>query len=1412
MVHRSGGAQPLTPAPPLTKRYRVEGELGRGGMGAVYRAIEVSSGREVALKTLATSDPRSAMLFEREYHVLASLKHPSVIDVFDFGVSDDGQRYYTMEILPGDDLSALSPLPWNQACAAVRDVATSLALLHARRFVHRDVSPRNVRLDSAGRAKLLDFGALASFGVSTEIVGTPMCIAPEVARQVDLDQRSDLFSLGVVLYLALTGRRPFPVRSLHDVEAAHAVRPPPPSEVVKEVPRALDALVLAMLSIDPIGRPSTAAEVIDRLSAIAELDEEPLTQLASSHLLSTALCGRDREKAQLNQHVARTVRGQGSVVIIEGTAGVGRSRLAGELLIDARLAGMTTLRVDAMAHSEAHGVMRALARLLLETSPAEATETLSTHLPVLAHALPELRTYARPEDAPLPPSEMPDNVGERRSRVQEEFVKWVLQVAKRKPLLLVIDDVEATDPTSAGVLIGLAHAARGTRLLLAVTQRSQAELSVAVAQLSRVGARIKLRPLTEEAIDQLVASAFGDVPHRNRLTHWLFAVSHGNPSQSLALLSHLVSTEVIRYAGGAWVLPPELSERDLPTSVEDTLRARVDALSPTARQIAELLAVQQGALDIDVIVALLPKVERSDLFAALEELLTRDIANASDVTYRLRQESLRPVLLGRLNKEQVTALHYALGNALFERCKVAVASAEATSQATPAELGLVLQTGFHFLKGGDETRGRRLLRDAGIELTHRGDGLAEAIPALEAALAIYQQQGRHDGDAMALMVPLTLAGSYVDFRLAYRYGERLMKELVTATGLLRAARWSRILPRSVALWSGIVISAIGYPFGPYREAARSFREMILAVISLGTAVIGAATPLLDRGLAARNAKLLAPLGWFPTKHVAHFVYGFMLAMVDSTHGRFAEARRRGRHALSLLRKPGSIAGLPEDARVQLDFGLQLLLGSLDAYRTDGSVHETLQSLDSQKTSVSRQTAAGVRATYHANRGERALFDQHQREVDVLAAQAGSTWRQDVLLARNLWWPAALCEDVMGLKHCVRQLEAFAAEAPSLSDNRDAAHACYLAERGMHAEALEKYEATLTKAAREPGELSMRFVGALARLYRKTGQYDRAEALCRQAISALTPEQLEFEAVVAGVQIEHVLALASLGRQSEAIDLLEQLRALQERHDNPLVRGLTHKAWAWIALQQKDSETFRVHLDAMLSWFRRTDNPALIAQCRSLADEGRRRDQLTDTRRYSLAPTEAALTGVTAVRSAFGLCRGPADRVQTALDLVISATRAQRGHLYVMEPTGLRLAAPLVGVEPPEELRVELQHRLNSFRDSDDKTAVTDNTKIGRLQTAIANDDADTSLDLIGGTYRSLFLLVPRGGELVAVGAIALVAGEEGIRPMDFALLEEISRGIYDAGDVQTVYFEARATLPPPGQAPQNPGSNKQRMA
>src|SRR5689334_6521302 len=185
-------------------RYLVHAPLGRGGMAIVYRVNDATLGRDVALKQLtfssSTGDPRFATaMFEREFHTLSSLSHPSIIEVYDYGVDETGP-YYTMELLDGGDLRERTPVPWRDACVMLYDVCSSLALIHSRRLVHRDVSPRNIRCTSDGRAKLIDFGAMVPMGPGDLIVGTPSFVAPEVVHLSALDARTDLFSFGATLY------------------------------------------------------------------------------------------------------------------------------------------------------------------------------------------------------------------------------------------------------------------------------------------------------------------------------------------------------------------------------------------------------------------------------------------------------------------------------------------------------------------------------------------------------------------------------------------------------------------------------------------------------------------------------------------------------------------------------------------------------------------------------------------------------------------------------------------------------------------------------------------------------------------------------------------------------------------------------------------------------------------------------------------------------------------------------------------------------------------------------------------------------------------------------------------------------------------------------------------------------------
>jgi hypothetical protein len=1349
-------------------------------MGAVYRAHDLSSGKDVALKTLELGDDKARLLFEREYCTLASLKHPCVVEVFDFGIAEDGRRFYTMELLTGDDLAKLAPLPIKVACEALRDVATALALLHSQRLLHGDISPRNVRLHD-GRAKLLDFGAAAPFGVSNEVIGTPECMAPEVLRQRKLDARTDLFSLGALAYFALTGRAAYPVRDLREAEAVWSQPPAPPSKLSPSVPKALDQLVLSLLSIDPKSRPSSAAEVIDRISGIANLDEHSIAQLAQGYLHSSALVGRERERTQLRQHLARLVDGQGGVIVLEGASGMGRSRLAQELAIDARIAGLTTVRVEALSNPGPLGVLGALARGLLQNAPAEALETLPGQLSVLGHAFPELLAL-RP-NAPTPP-ELSRDPTERRTRIQSSVCAWVLEVAARRPLLVIVDDVQAADAASRSALTALSRAAQDARLLVCVTRRIDAESDSSGQQLERYGARLKLRGLPRAEIEKLVSAVFGEAPHRARLLPWLMSVASGNPGRSLELLRGLVERGVIRYESGAWVLPAQLPEHALPKSIGDALSSRIAQLSPGAAQLLQLFALYPSALPRRVCFNLLPEPRTAELFEALDQLLARGLLAGSPSGYLLAQDTSRTIILEGVDESQLRAMHRALGHALLESSPEVFERVErddATKLSTE-QLGYALQAGWHLARGGEHRLGRKLLRNAGIALTLRGDGLIEAVPALDAALGIYRQQGRSRFEQLALLAPLTLAGTYFDWRLSYEYGDETLEIALDLTGLNLARKLERFLPATLALGVALSWGYLRFQVSRRAQAVRTFREAMLAVIALGTATLGTCLVVHDRERALRVSERLRPLSMFPRKHAAHMLHVFHQALVDCCFGRYEQMSDRSREVLQWLGCPNEIPMIPAEARTQLEVGVCNLLGQVEAIRTDGSVHEMLDVLEQAHIAGAREVAAAVRLMYYAHRGERARFVRAQEEVDVLAAQAGSTWRHDLIGVRMLWLTYALCEDVMGLKRAAGELERATYDLPWLASARDAAHACYLAERQRHDEALARYESSLQAVVAERSAFSMRYALAYSRILRAAGRAQHAKALCEDLLSSLSDHDQGFM-FSALLKLEAALASAALGETQAAADAIDLLIDEQADHDNPLVHGLVHKARAQVALLQRDRETFGNQLRAMHGWFLRTDNAALIGQCQRLSEEGRAAGFVETTRNPNVRRTQTRSLGQ--VSATLNAARGRSERLQAAIELILEHSGAEAGYLYVLDNDGLRFAAPAVGIEPPEALRGELMSLLHGLQIGQRPDARRDLGEwLESSTTVMARSSSAGDLRTTG--YEIQFLLVRQGEDLVVVGAVALVPGDEPMQTVEFAFLEEVARGIHSAGDVCTV--------------------------
>lgn len=256
--------------------YRIVEKLGEGGMGIVYLAEDTLLGRRVAIKTLhataGSQDNRFRTRFLREARAISALSHPHIATIYDYGETDASEPYIVMELIKGTTLSDLmvkEKLTIPRAIEIIEEVAEALAEAHRLGIIHRDIKPSNVAINERGGVKVLDFGLAKQLDLSAAsgperptllhtqtqdgvVVGTPMYLSPEQAMGEDVDNRSDLFAVGVLLYECIAGKPPFSGRTAADI-CTRIIRddPPPPSKFNSDVSRELDRISLKALAKSP---------------------------------------------------------------------------------------------------------------------------------------------------------------------------------------------------------------------------------------------------------------------------------------------------------------------------------------------------------------------------------------------------------------------------------------------------------------------------------------------------------------------------------------------------------------------------------------------------------------------------------------------------------------------------------------------------------------------------------------------------------------------------------------------------------------------------------------------------------------------------------------------------------------------------------------------------------------------------------------------------------------------------------------------------------------------------------------------------------------------------------------------------------------------------------------------------------
>lgn len=611
-----------------TSRFRPVRRLGEGGMGIVYEVEDRERGEHVALKTLKRPTAELTYRLKREFRALAELQHPNLVALHELFVEGDS-CFFTMELLVGRDLLAHvrngdrplaladtqlahgglpEPAPRETppaeraiGCDEARlrrvlpQLVRGLAALHAAGKVHRDIKPSNVLVTAAGRLVVLDFGLVTHAdrerdrSVDGDVVGTVAYMSPEQARGDPASPASDWYSVGVVLYEALTGQLPFSGPTLRVLLEKQQHPAPPPRALVPEAPADLDALCTSLLDRAERQRPDGEA-VLRRLGITADPDL-PRHSVSFSGAAGIPFAGREAELARLAQALGSTARLEASAVVVVGESGIGKSTLIREFLDRTRISHPGRVVLEGRCYEREAVAYQAMDSLIDHLStywrglPAEEAEAL---VPREAALLPRLFPVLGrvPAIAGAPAGPAIADPQEVRTRAFAALRDALGRLADRHPLVLVLDDMQWSDASTLTLLSDLMRPPRPPGLLLVLASRPEAtgRLGALVAHMDAKASTIELLPLPAAPSLELARKLLG--PSSDHRAERVVLEAAGNP---------FFIGELAQYAQ---LIGEHATE---PLQLEGALQRRIAQLPAQPRRLLELLALAGEPVAMEVL-------------------------------------------------------------------------------------------------------------------------------------------------------------------------------------------------------------------------------------------------------------------------------------------------------------------------------------------------------------------------------------------------------------------------------------------------------------------------------------------------------------------------------------------------------------------------------------------------------------------------------------------------------------------------------------------------------------------------------------------------------------------------------------------------------------------------------------------
>jgi tetratricopeptide (TPR) repeat protein len=649
-------------------RYQMKRFLGEGGKKKVYLAQDTLLDREVAFALIKTEglDETSRTRIQREAQAMGRLgSHPHIVTVFDLGQEQD-QPYMVTELMGGGDVEGVIEdaeghrLPLEQAISIAVETCRGLEFAHSRGIVHRDLKPGNVWLTGDGTAKIGDFGlavALDRSRLTTEgmMVGTVSYMPPEQAMGGDVTPRSDLYSLGAMLYEMVTGRPPFLGDDSVAIIGQHINTPPvSPTWHNSQCPRPLEALIMRLLAKDPSERSESASDVLAALGAIdlSTSMEQPAAEMDQDHSLDSVaggvFVGRQREMGELKGCLEDALSGRGRLVTLVGEPGIGKTRTAQELATYGGLRGAQVLWGRCYEEQGAPPYwpwVQAIRSYVRDIDPDQLRSDMGAGAADIAEVVSDVREQ-------LPGLESPPQLEpeQARFRLFDSITSFLAGAARRKPLVLVLDDLHWADHPSLLLLEFVARELANARVLVIGTYRDmelsrQHPLSQTLGELTRerLFQRVLLRGLDREDVGRFIELASGVNPPTG-MVEAVHRQTEGNP---------LFVTEVVRLLVQEGELTQDRAgQRDswsvrIPEGVREVIGRRLDRLSERCNETLTIASVVGREFTLEQLSPLIDDISGDRLLEVLEEALAArvveelpDAVGRYQFTHALIQETL----------------------------------------------------------------------------------------------------------------------------------------------------------------------------------------------------------------------------------------------------------------------------------------------------------------------------------------------------------------------------------------------------------------------------------------------------------------------------------------------------------------------------------------------------------------------------------------------------------------------------------------------------------------------------------------------------------------------------------------------------------------------------------------------------